>query len=793
MQLFSRLVLIAFVSFFMMLAKAYAKQDINPNSQLWYDQPATQWVEALPIGNGRLGAMVFGGIGMEQIQLNEDTLWAGGPYNPANPNAKKSLSKIRTLIANGELSAAQALVDKDFMSQPLKQMQYQTIGSLLINMAASEQAENYIRELDLETAITKTSFNLGDVLYTREAFVSPVDQVIAIKLTAKHLTRTDKQGLLSFNLAFQSPLPAQAKSLNDNTLILAGTNTASRGVPAALNFETRVKVRLLTGQGEVKSSGQQLHITAANEVLILISSATSYKNYQDVSGDPVVFNTRQLNQIANKSYNQLKQDAVNAHKTLFSRSSLDLGVSQQSFLPTNKRIAQFSNGQDPALAALYYAYGRYLLLSSSRPGTQPANLQGIWNDSIDPPWGSKYTININTEMNYWLAEPSGLSETTEPLVRLIKEIAQTGAKMAQQQYGSNGWVTHHNTDLWRATGPIDAAFYGMWPMGGAWLSTHLWEHYAYTGDKDFLQDIYPILKGASIFFIDNLIEDKSDGTLVTSPSMSPENAHHDNISIAQGPAIDNQILRDLFAQTATVGQILGQDSDFQQKLMQIRARLPKDKIGKQGQLQEWKADWDEFAKDQQHRHVSHLYALHPSAQISPRKTPELAQAAKVTLNKRGDITTGWAIAWRINLWARLLDAERAYSILELLISPQRSYPNLFDAHPPFQIDGNLGGANAIIEMLLQSHQPLNMEQAAPENLAYLIELLPALPVAWATGKITGLRARGGFVIDLEWQNHNLTQAKIHSLLGTKTQLKWAGKTLDLNLKAGESYIWQPSI
>ncbi len=772
---------------FVWLADSADSQSRNPVAELWYDEPATQWVEALPIGNGRLGGMIFGGVGTERIQLNEDTLWSGGPYDPARAGAREALPEIRRLIKEAKLQEAQELIETRFMADPIKQMAYQTIGDLFISMAASDHAAGYRRALNLDTATARTAFSLGDVAYTRELFASPVDQVIAIRLTAKHQTRPDRTGRLAFSLGLQSPLPASSSTPDNQTLILAGANTGSQGIEGRLRFETVVKVRLKGSGASSTATGQQLHIQGADEALILIAADTSFRSYDDVSGNPSARNRATLAAVAEKSYNQMRAESVAEHQRLFRGSTLELPVTPQSQLPTDERIAQFANRQDPALAALYYAYGRYLLIASSRPGTQPANLQGIWNDSISPPWNSKYTININTEMNYWPAEPTGLGE---PLQKMVEDLSRTGAKMALDHYGTGGWVTHHNTDIWRATGPIDAAFYGMWPMGGAWLTTHLWERYAFGGDKEFLAWAYPIMKGACQFFIENLVED-ADGTLVTSPSMSPENGHHGRVSVAQGPAMDSQILRDLLAQTATAASILGKDTAFQGLLWRTRSGLPADQVGGQGQLQEWKEDWDAFAGDQKHRHVSHLYGLFPSNQITPQRTPQLAAAAKVTLDTRGDITTGWAIAWRINLWTRLLDAERAYSILELLLSPERSYPNLFDAHPPFQIDGNFGGVSAMAEMLLQSHLPLEHDTPVPADLAYRLDLLPALPAAWPDGAVTGLRARGGFVIDLDWKDGALTHARIHSLLGTKTTAFYRDRTFPLELAPGESILWRP--
>ena len=758
--------------------------------RLWYERPATEWVQALPVGNGRLGAMVFGGINLERIQLNEDTLWAGGPYNPANPDARAALPTIRALIAEGRHAEAQARVGQSFMSVPLRQMSYQTIGDLLISMPASETAFGYSRELDLDTAVARTQFEIGGVRHVREVFASPVDDVLVIRLEARPANPDDGGGRLRFSLAFQSPLPSASRSDGDDTLVLEGKNGAANGIDGALSFETRLRVLLDDGIGSVEATGQQLHVTGANGVTVLLSAATSYRRYDDVGGDPAALNVERLARAAKREIAALRADHVAEHQRLFRRVGIELGQTPAAALPTDERIRRYADGGDPALAALYFQYGRYLLISSSRPGTQPANLQGVWNDSTTPPWGSKYTININTEMNYWPAEPTALPELAEPLHRMVGEIAQTGAQLAREHYGTGGWVTHHNTDLWRATGPIDGAFWGMWPTGGAWLTTHLWEHYLFGGDREFLSKAYPIMKGASQFFLENLQDD--DGVLVTSPSNSPENAHHPAVSIASGPAMDNQVLRDLFAQTAAAARLLGRDDAFADTVLAARARLPADRIGADGQLQEWREDWDGGAPEQDHRHVSHLYAVHPSAQITPRGTPSLAEAARKTLNTRGDVTTGWAIAWRINLWARLHDGDRAHSIIALLLSPERSYPNLFDAHPPFQIDGNFGGTSAITEMLLQSHVRLSDGDPAGGDLRFELEFLPALPSAWLDGSVRGLRARGGFDVDIEWSSGCLVEARIRSRLGSESRLRYGDHVETLVIAAGESRTWSPT-
>ncbi|MEJ2299499.1 MAG: hypothetical protein P8X94_13585 [Woeseiaceae bacterium] len=541
-------------------------------------------------------------------------------------------------------------------------------------------------------------------------------------------------------------------------MLLDGSNGSANGVDGALRFEARVRVLLEKGIGTVANSGQQLHVSGADGVVIIVAAATSYRRFDDVSGDPTATNAATIEAAAQLDFDSLRDAHVAEHQRLFRRVTLNLGETPAAELPTDERIRQFANGNDPGLAALYFQYGRYLLISSSRPGTQPAN--------------------------------PALPELAEPLHRLVREISQTGAVLAGEHYGTGGWVTHHNTDAWRATAPIDGAFWGMWPMGGAWLATHLWEHYLYGGDNTFLDTSYPIFKGASQFFLENLVT-LEDQTLVTSPSNSPENAHHPGVSIAQGPAMDNQILRDLFAQTAAAARLLERDEDFAGAVLAARERLAPDRVGAQGQLQEWREDWDAIAPEQRHRHVSHLYALHPGAQITPRGTPELADAARKSLETRGDLTTGWAIAWRINLWARLHDGDRAYSVLKLLLSPERSYPNLFDAHPPFQIDGNFGATSAITEMLLQSHVRLSTEDPAGSDLRFELEFLPALPSAWPSGSVRGLRARGGFEVDLDWRDSCLETAVVRSKLGNELRLRFGETVKLLRIRKGDSFSWRP--
>ena len=750
------------------LMAAVARADGYSRDILWYAQPATEWVEALPVGNGRIGAMIFGGIANERIQLNEDTLWGGGPYDPVNPLARGALARMRRLIFAGDFKTASALASEKLMAVPLKQMSYQALGDLFIDMVGLDtgRVTGYRRHLDIDAASSGVRFTSGGVTYRRDVVASPDDQVVAIRLSA------DRRGAISFDLRAATPQKNAAVTAPDEgVLLIAGRNGLEEGVEGALRFEGRV--RLLHKGGTLSRANNRLMLRDADEATILIAMATSYRRFDDVSGDAAALNRATMEKVGTKRFDRIAADTARAHRTLFRRVSIDLGGSVQANPPTDARIRQSEQANDPALAALYFQYGRYLLIASSRPGSQPANLQGIWNDSTNPPWGSKYTININTQMNYWPAEPTALPELVEPLIAMVRDLAVTGARTAQSMYGARGWVCHHNTDLWRATAPIDGPQYGLWPTGGAWLCLHLWDRYDYGRDREYLASIYPILHGASLFFLDTLVQDPRSGWMVTNPSLSPENDHGHGTSLCAGPTMDMQIIRDLFTNTMTAARILGRDADFIAQLDAMRARLAPNRIGAQGQLMEWQEDWDAQAVEINHRHVSHLYGLYPSGQISIDGTPDLAAAARRSLEIRGDKATGWATAWRINLWARLRDGERAHSILRFLLGPERTYPNMFDAHPPFQIDGNFGGAAGIAEMLMQS-------------VGDRIWLLPALPSAWPKGAINGLRARGGVQVDLRWDGGKLVEARLMPTIDGERQIMCGDGKRTVALKAGRT-------
>jgi alpha-L-fucosidase 2 len=743
---------------------------VKTPSVLWYDKPASQWVEANPVGNGRLGAMIFGGIKRERLQLNEDTLWSGGPYSNVNPAAREALPIIRQLIFDGKYAEAEAYAEAHVQAVPMREMAYQCVGDLWLDLCDVDEtsASDYRRELDIGSAVSRVSFTADGVRYVREVIASYPDNLLIISVRAEG-------GPLTLDLAFSSGLRTQITAEGD-TLVMGGVNNADRGITGALRFQARAQV--VADGGTIRPNGSQLEVRGAQAVTIRVAMATSYRSPTNVSGDPEAFTHAYLKTAQGKDFNALMAAHVADYAPLFSRVSLDLPAGKRATQVTNNRIEHATDSDDPSLAALYFQFGRYLLISSSR-GSQPANLQGIWNDSNTPPWGSKYTININTEMNYWPVDAANMGECFEPLVRMIEELAQSGAHTAKEMYGARGWVAHHNTDLWRASGPVDHMQTGLWPTGAAWLCTHLWDHYDYTRDEAYLARVYPLMQGASLFFLDTLVKDPNTGFMVTNPSLSPENNHGRGSTLCAGPTLDNQLLRDLFGQTVRAAEILKRDKTLRAEIAAMRDRLPPNRIGAQGQLQEWQQDWDAGAQDIHHRHVSHLYGLFPSQQINMDETPELAKAARVSLETRGDEATGWGVGWRLNLWAHLHEGDHAHKILSMLLSSERTYPNMFDAHPPFQIDGNFGGVRGIVEMLVQSRGDT-------------IHLLPALPSAWPDGEVRGLRLRGGAEIDIAWSGGKLKNARIRSIIvGTRTVYAGSARTR-ISLKAKETRTLRPS-
>ncbi len=760
--------------------------------KLWYRQPAAKWTEALPVGNGRLGAMVFGTVSEERLQLNEDTLWSGAPSDWNNPAAKEHLAEVRRLVLEQkDYVAAGELCKK--MQGPYNQS-YLPLADLHLKFTGHENATGYRRELDLDTAIARVEYEAGGVKFTREVFSSAPDQVIVVQLEAS------RPGQISFTTELTSAFAPIVSTDANNGLVLRGKAPShvdpnylgktkdpvrySNDEGKGMRFE--VMLQVLTEKGQVTADGQRVKVEGADSVTLLLVAATGFRGSQRLPDKPAAAisaaNRKTLDPVLKHNYARLRKEHIAEHQSFFRRMSLDLGSDEASSLPTDQRILEFGKRPDPQLVELYFQYGRYLLIACSRPGSQPANLQGLWNDMVRPPWSSNYTVNINTQMNYWPAETCNLSDCAGPLFDLIAECSQTGRKTAETNYGVRGWTTHHNVDLWRQTAPVGQGsgdpVWANWPLGGPWLCQHLWEHYAFTGDETFLRErAWPLMKGAAEFALDWLVPD-AQGRLVTCPSVSPENTFITKDGkrgvVSAGCTMDLEILHDLFTNCIEACSALSVDAEFSIRLKDTQSRMLPLQTGKYGQLQEWWEDFDEHEPG--HRHMSHLFGLHPGRQITPGRTPELAKAARVSLERRlanGGGHTGWSRAWLINFWARLEDSEKAHENLMALLQKSTS-TNLFDMHPPFQIDGNFGGTAAVAEMLLQSH-------------AGEISLLPALPKAWPQGKVRGLRARGGLGVDLEWRDGKLEQARLRANRNVKVALRIPGQPVkEFSLKRGET-------
>lgn len=780
---------------FICCAAAHASVAAAPDLLVWFDAPARQFTQSLPLGNGRLGAMVFGGVGEERVVLNESSLWSGSPQEADRPDAAQYLPEIRRLLLEGKNVEAEKLTYAHFTSRgpgsgrgkgkDEQYGSYQELGSLRLAFAAGAAgAADYRRELDLSRAAARVSYTQASTRFVREYFTSAPDEAFVIRLTA------DRHGAISFDATLERPERFEVKADGARGLLMTGqlnNGTDGRGMKYA------ARLRVLNRGGSASVKGKTVSVKGSGEVLLLVTAATDYQGFAGRrTADPLAASARDMERAASKSFAQLLAAHVADYQHYFDRVHLALGPANpaSSLLPTPARLKAAAEGaHDPGLAALYFQFGRYLLISSSRPGGLPANLQGIWAEGVQAPWNADWHLNVNVQMNYWPAEVTNLSELHGPLFALIASLQEPGARTAKSYYNARGWVAHVITNPWGYTSPGEGASWGSTTTGSAWLCQHLWEHYLFTRDREFLKWAYPILKGSARFYADMLVEEPAHKWLVTAPANSPENAFRlpdgSTAHVCLGPTVDMQILRYLFDATAEAARTLGVDEEFQRELKEKRARLAPTRVGADGRVMEWLEEYGE--PEPTHRHVSHLWGLYPGAEITPGATPELAAAARKTLEVRGDVSTGWSLAHKMNFWARLGDGERAHKLLTLLLTPVGfggevagvrfsggTYENLFDAHPPFQIDGNFGATAGIAEMLLQSHDGT-------------MRLLPALPATWPEGSVTGLRARGGFELDISWKAGGLTAATLHSKLGGPCTLRYGAKTLQLKTRAGKSY------